>query len=251
MDLTVTKTILAFVLLGLGIVAAGAMLALMGRLEPPREPGRFRALHRVTGYLFVCVLIALAVLGGMILRVAGDAISVRGVLHWVLGSLLVLLVALKIVLVRAYRKFLKWAPALGVTILVAAFLVAMLSAGFVLLRGQSWSQDGRPAETYRASSDGPTGSTAVGASEAADVALGLRVYEANCAGCHASDSRTELIGPGLGGLFERDLLEATGERVTRQSVRAQILAPAGAMPPFESRLSDEELEGLLGYLETL
>ncbi|MBD3349233.1 MAG: hypothetical protein GF400_08585, partial [Candidatus Eisenbacteria bacterium] len=139
MDVTITKTVLAFVLLGLGVATAGTMLALQGKSDPPDKPGRLRTLHRTTGYLFATVLVALAVLGATILHGARDALPLRGVVHWVLGGLLLLVAALKIVLVRYYKKFLKFAPTLGLTILVLGFLVAMVSAGFVLVTGELWS----------------------------------------------------------------------------------------------------------------
>lgn len=133
MGLAPIKMVLAFVLLASGIVAAGSMLAVLGRARPPAQPGRLKSVHRIAGYAFALTLVALAVAGARILSAAGDGLSLRGVLHWVLGSLLVIVTAVKILLVKFYKTFLKVAPGVGALVLALALLVAALSVGFVLV----------------------------------------------------------------------------------------------------------------------
>ena len=247
MNLIILKTALAVLLLVTGSIAAGAMLSLQGRSEPPSNPRRLRALHRTFGYVFLAVLVVLAVFGAVILRSSGDALPLRGVIHWVLGSLLLLLALLKVGLVRRYKKFLKAAPALGLSTLVLAFLVAAVSAGFVLVTaGAPGSLVG--AETY--SRTGVSGSMGSG-DGVGDVVLGERLYRANCAGCHLSDSKMGLVGPGLAGLLDREWLALDDPEAVREALGEQILRPTGTMPSFESTLSEEELSALIDYLETL
>ena len=258
MGLIDLKTILAFVALALGMLTAAVMLSLQGRPQAPENPGRLRAIHRVSGYLFLSLVVVLAVLGAVILRGARDALPLRGVVHWVLGTLLLLLVLLKVILVRQYKKFMKMAPALGLTILVLVFLVAAVSAGYVLLTGGFGGGivERIPViETALTPGGAPESGSADRAADDEDdesaIALGKSVYDAQCAGCHLRDSRNQLVGPGLDGLFGRESLSATGEEVTRETVREQIVNPTGTMPAFETRLRSEELSALVSYLETL
>jgi mono/diheme cytochrome c family protein len=77
------------------------------------------------------------------------------------------------------------------------------------------------------------------------------VFQADCFGCHYHDSADNKIGPGLAGLFSRDRIAASGKAMTPGNIREQITDPAGSMPAFEGYLTDEELDDLLSYLETL
>jgi mono/diheme cytochrome c family protein len=51
----------------------------------------------------------------------------------VLASLLVFLLALKIVIVRCFKQFIKYVPVMGLTVIVLALLVATVSLGFFLV----------------------------------------------------------------------------------------------------------------------
>jgi mono/diheme cytochrome c family protein len=84
-----------------------------------------------------------------------------------------------------------------------------------------------------------------------DAGAGERVFAGSCAGCHHRDSADHKIGPGLAGLFGRNEIASSGRPVTPESVREQIVAPAGGMPAFERFLSDEQLDDLIAFLQTL
>lgn len=260
MHVTDVKTILAFVLLGTGLTAAGSMLALLGRAEQLARPLLVKRVHRMAGYAFAVTLAALAVLGARILSATGDGLPLRGVLHWTLGSLLVIMVALKIIVVRHYKKLLKHAPFLGLSILVLAFLVASVSAGFFLVTGVS--SEVRAGDAGDAAAESPRGDVTDQQDEPntpivratdrgddwGDSAKGGEIFRADCAGCHRADSDS---GSGLLGLFGRERLASSGLPVSRESVRAQIVEPVGRMPSFRSRLADSEITALLSYIETL
>ncbi len=238
MQLTLVKTILAFVLAAAGLAAAGSMLTLLGRAEHSMQAGTLKAVHRTAGYVFAVTLAALAVMGAGILSAAGDTLPVRGVLHWVLGSLLVLVAALKIVLVKYYKKLLKFAPALGLTVLVLALLVAAVSAGFVLVTGEV---------ERKLSGEEIAGDAAP--ERRGDAAAGGETFRSNCTICHRTDSD---VGPaGFVGLFEREALVSSGLPVTRENIRAQILNPVGRMPSFKARLSESEITNVVAFLETI
>ena len=92
-----------------------------------------------------------------------------------------------------------------------------------------------------------------GAQKKGDVARGKVVFEA-CAACHNVDNDSRRQGPSLKGLFKRVKLE-NGQKVTEESVRAQIGTGGRQMPHYAEGptplLSPAEVTDLIAYLRTL
>jgi mono/diheme cytochrome c family protein len=78
---------------------------------------------------------------------------------------------------------------------------------------------------------------------------GETLFKNNCAVCHFTGSQARKVGPGLLGLFKRDLL-SNGKPVSEAGVVQQIRQGGGGMPPF-SHLKDDELQALAEYLKSL
>ena len=240
------KTTLAVLLVAAGLTAAISMLTLMGKPEKRMSVSALTKLHRTAGYVFVGLLVVLAVMGVRYLAAAGDNLALRGVLHWTLAAALVLILALKLAIVRTFKQFVKFAPILGMTVITMALLVAAISAGFFAItrREAPAAEAGRPhTEAVEPAVEA--------ALLAGDPKSGETLFASNCSNCHNSDSTESKIGPGLAGLFERAELPSSGRPVTRENVRAQIVTPLGNMPSFQSYISDEGLTDLLAYIETL
>ena len=243
MSLFEVKTILAVLFVAAGLAAVASMMTLMGRSERRMSVPALKTIHRVAGYTFVVLLVVLGAMGLSYLSSAGDSLSVRGVLHWSLASMLVFVLILKIVVVRWFKQFLKFAPVMGMIVITLALVVATLSAVFFVVTG---GFGGAEPETEVA---------AVGPVDGVDVFTeadrGGQVFESSCSGCHYDDSAERKVGPGLAGLFARDVIGVSGKPVTPGNVREQIVSPAGGMPSFKGFLTDEQLDDLLSYLETL
>ena len=73
--------------------------------------------------------------------------------------------------------------------------------------------------------------------------------EKGCAQCHYTDSTATKVGPGLKGLFSRELLPVSNRPVTEENIRKQLSTPYRAMPSFKDRLTEEEVKALLRYLK--
>jgi mono/diheme cytochrome c family protein len=281
MSFFVTKTLLAVLFIAAGLTAALSMLTLMGKAERKMGVAALRNTHRAAGYTFAVLLAVLAILGLHYLSSAGDALPLRGVLHWSAAALLVFVLALKLAVVRWFKQFIKFVPVMGMIVIALALVVATLSAVFFVVTGGQMERE-PAAENVRAEafSDEPatarepekpyqpgTAEERVGSGSAssmveessqetepapeADAVAGEQLFERNCAGCHHSDSADRKIGPGLAGLFGREKISSSGVTVTAETVREQIVAPAGGMPSFRSFLSDEQLDDLLAFLQTL
>ncbi len=125
------KSLLAIALVAAGTAAFASQMAWMGRPEGRGDPEKLKRLHRAAGYLFLALLLPLAYMGVRFWIAAGDALAIRAGFHVVLALALIILVLLKVLIVRAYRGFLKLAPTLGMTVFTLTLLVFALSAVFV------------------------------------------------------------------------------------------------------------------------
>ncbi|MFH1689950.1 MAG: cytochrome c [Candidatus Eisenbacteria bacterium] len=262
MSFFVTKTLLATLFIAAGLTAALSMLTLMGKAERRMGVMALRNMHRVAGYVFATLLVVLAVMGARYLSAAGDSLSVRGVLHWSLASLLVFVLALKLAVVRWFKQFIKFVPVMGMTVITLALVVTTLSAVFFVVTGGFGGSEPRDTTSVEIQNDADDTPVAAAADEASadagqreetstSVDQGGQVFGKYCSGCHYDDSTGKKIGPGLAGLFARDTIEASGMPMSPENVRTQIVAPAGGMPSFEPYLSEQQLDDLIVYLETL
>lgn len=89
----------------------------------------------------------------------------------------------------------------------------------------------------------------LGAQKRGDAARGKEVFE-QCAPCHNVDNDARKMGPSLKGLFRRAKLE-NGQKVTEESIRAQIGTGGRQMPHYQDILTPQEMDDLLAYLKTL
>ncbi len=84
---------------------------------------------------------------------------------------------------------------------------------------------------------------------------GKEVFQANCEACHNADSTEEKVGPGLKGLFKKGPHKLKGGTEHKQHtvaiIRKQIVEGDSLMPPVGATLSDQEINDLIAYLQTL
>lgn len=128
------KTIFASFFLAAGTGAFLTMMAAMGKPEKPGVGAKLRKAHKVLGWAYVALLVPLAYFGLGFVKEMGDGMSTRGVFHLVLAETLLALVLLKVLIVRAFRGFLKQAPALGMTLFALTLVIFLITAGFFLLQ---------------------------------------------------------------------------------------------------------------------
>jgi len=127
------KSLIAMVLLAAGLAAFLSMMALMGKTERKTDPVRLRKFHHLAGYAFLVLLVPLVYFGAAFLSELGDGLTVRAVFHFVLAAALLALVLLKLLVVRVYKQFLKYAPSLGIAIFALTLVIFLITAGYYLL----------------------------------------------------------------------------------------------------------------------
>jgi hypothetical protein len=128
------KTILAVLLLCVGLMSFLTMMARFGRPGDEVRSERLRKLHKVSGYVFIALLAPLAYFGADFLMEMGDGLSARGTFHFVLAMALVAVLLLKFLIVKTYRQLLRYASALGMTLFTLTLVIFLITAGFFLLQ---------------------------------------------------------------------------------------------------------------------
>ncbi|MGB7295740.1 MAG: DUF6529 family protein [Candidatus Aminicenantales bacterium] len=245
MTVYLLKSIIAVFFVASALSAGFSMLALMGRLEKKANPERWRRLHRLAGYLFALLLIALSALGISIVVRAGDSLSLRAVVHGFIGLFLLAVFFLKWLIARFYRQFLRMMPALGMIVFVLALVMSSM-AGYFFLRAAASA----PFPGEIVSSTAPLSTQNPPPAVEGSVEKGASLYAGLCASCHFPDRNEGKLGPGLKGLFEMPALPYSGKPVTEENIRRQLVRPAQSMPSF-SGLNEQEMADLIAYLEKL
>jgi len=251
MSIFMLKSLLAILFLGAALTAAAAMLTMMGKLEKKTDPLTLKKIHKIAGYAFALLLVVLSAICAVIAGRMGDAMSARAVAHSVLAIFLLGTFGLKWVIVKFYRQFLKYAPGLGMTVLVLAFVVFMVSAGYFFLR-LALSRPVGSSPVALSNVVSPAGAKAADSQLATQGSpeKGADIFAGLCAGCHHPDREETIVGPGLRGILKREKLPASGKPATAENVRAQILFPYLTMPAFKD-LSPQDMADLLAYLGKL
>ncbi len=227
-----TKSILALPLVGLALLNLIVILELLGRTERKYDPKSLRQTHRIVGIVFIVLFLLISYFCLKYMRTSGQEMSPRVVLHSALAVGALILIFLKLLCVRVYRKYYALAVPMGFGIVLLTVTAAAHSAGY------HFTMRGRPESL-------PAVRVAEGPAK-----IGASLFAKNCAGCHHADKTETKIGPGLKGLFKQETLPASGRPANEENVRAQIKTPFRAMPPF-AHLSEEEITALLAFLETL
>lgn len=238
MSFFLVKSILAYILLAAAVISATSMLSIMGKTEKETDLKAKRTAHKISGWLFLLMLFPLLYMGMKHWVKLGDQASLRSVFHAVLALGLIIIVLLKTAIVKLYKKFLRFAPSLGMAIFCLTFVVFSISAVYYstkTLIAPPASPEQTGAEPF-----GLDGDTGIGAS----------LFEASCLSCHFPDSEENKFAPGLKGLFGKETLPYSGRPATVENVIRQLIEPAMSMPSF-NYFSKKEIADLISYLKTL
>ena len=238
MSFILIKSILALILMAAALGAVMSMFTLMGKAEKKIDPKILRRIHKISGLLFLLLLLPLVFLGMRYWVRIGDEAPLRAVFHAVLALGLIIIILLKVVIVKFYKQFIRFAPVLGMLAFSFAFVVFSVSAGYHAVR--SLSTEPSQLEDIHAASLEIIG----------DAEKGFAYYQSKCLTCHFPDSEEKKFGPGLKDLFKKEKLPHTGRPVTIENVKQQLIRPALVMPSF-TRLTEQEIADLIAYLKTL
>ncbi len=126
------QTILAILLLVIGVIACVLMLEVLGRPGRAEDPSGKRAVHRLLGRVFIVLYVIMFL--WMLPKAAWHSVqnepySSRAFAHVFLALSLVPLLAAKVATVRRYKALMQSTPLMGVLIASLTYLLVVLTAG--------------------------------------------------------------------------------------------------------------------------
>jgi cytochrome c2 len=237
MSFFLLKSILALVFLASAVSAVTSMLTMMGKAEKKVSPKTLRNIHKISGRLFLILLLPLLFLGMRYWSQIGEQASLRAVFHAVLAWGLIIIFLLKVVIVKFFKQFLRFAPVMGLLVFGLAFIVFIISAGYYSVRALSASPS--PSEELN-----PASSEIVGRAE-----IGGSFFNTSCLSCHYPDTEDKKTGPGLKNLLKKEKMPYSGRPATVENIKQQLMRPALVMPSF-AKITKQEMADLIAYLKT-
>ncbi|MCF6156190.1 MAG: hypothetical protein E3K36_13320 [Candidatus Brocadia sp.] len=122
------NSLLAFSLLGIGIINTIFILFVIGQITPSRYPKFFQWAHRIGGYIFFALYLFIGVVMFQKLE-EFNVLPPKAVIHSYIGITIFPLIIVKICIARFYRKFYKRLPIYGMILIIAVYLQIPLYAG--------------------------------------------------------------------------------------------------------------------------
>lgn len=232
------KIILALFFLVTAVIAVTSMLTMMGKAEKKANPKTLRKIHIISGRLFLLLLLPLLFLGMRHWTQIGEQASLRAVFHAILAWGLITLFLIKVVIVKFFKQFLRFAPAMGLLVFGFVIVVFFISAGYYSV--MALGAKPMPSEEVQ-----PGSSEIVGNSES-----GASYYNTNCLSCHYTDTEDKKVGPGLKDLFNKEKLPYSDRLTTVENIKQQLIRPVLVMPSF-TKMTDQEMADLIAFLKTL
>lgn len=244
------KSLLSLVIIFSASVALFTMLEIFGRTDRRFNPEGLIKIHRLNGLLFGALSLVIAYLCLDFMARTQAELSSRASFHVVLALAVFLLLALKISFIRVYRQYFPHVRILGLLIALLTFGMVGVSGGYYLLvtgfgKDRLVSMAPKPLEETAGS-----GSSSSIRTDAESIARGKILYETKCSFCHDAYSNEKGVGPGHKGILKSPLLPASRRPANPGNIAEQLRRPYRDMPAF-SYLSDDELQSLIAFLNTL
>jgi mono/diheme cytochrome c family protein len=251
------KSVLSAAALGLAGYGMYTMLEVFGREAAAERAGLFKRRHRVSGWVYVLLVLVVSYLCISFLAATKVEPSPRTAIHILLSFLIIALLAVKVLVVRLYRQYYALAKTIGIALGVLTFSLVGVSAGVFL----SMSRFGLDRTADRSAAYALRGpllavrqveapNAAAVRTDRRSIGRGRALFAARCATCHDPASERTIVGPGLKSLLRNPRLPASGHPATPESIRFQLRQPMKGMPSF-AYLSEDEMHDLIAYLNTL
>jgi len=238
------KSILSVVMLAQAILALYTMWEIMGREKSPISLQVLRRIHLINGYVFIILFLGLSYYCLPFLRASPEEISARALLHSLFAIGVILMLVVKILFVKRYKKFMRQVPAFGLTIF-------FLTAGLVATSGGYYFVvSAKTLPKSQVATQPKTDQAAEAKLDQAKVKRGKELFNKWCLACHYTDRTETRMGPGLKGILKKEKLPASGQAATPDNIRRQMRTPYRFMPP-QTHLSDEEIDDIIEFLKTL
>ncbi|RJQ49946.1 MAG: cytochrome c [Nitrospiraceae bacterium] len=257
MSIFFIKSILSLALVIVAAVDMLAMFEVFGRNERKYNPETLKKIHRAAGILYLIVFSVITFLCLRFIYLTKTELSVRGTFHGVFALAIVILMAVKVMYIRTYKQFYNHAKVFGVLIALFTFGTAGVSAGYYLLVSEFGTEKSydriiqykeRAVMPKREKQDIRKQPAIM--TDPESIGRGKNIFDSRCKFCHDAYSMDTVVGPGLKRILKNAELPASRRPATPENIREQFIHPFSRMPSFEN-LSDEEVEDIIAFLNTL
>jgi heme/copper-type cytochrome/quinol oxidase subunit 4 len=126
------KSILSLLMLLPAVYGMYAMYAVFGQTPDTDRAATHKHRHRVAGYVFVVLFLAVSYLCVAFVIAARTEPSPRAALHILLAFAIAALLMVKVLFLRRFRQFYEQTKIIGTTIGILSFMLVGISAGYYL-----------------------------------------------------------------------------------------------------------------------
>ena len=251
------KSLISLLLLFCAGLSMYTMFEIFGRGPSVLSAGKFKKLHKASGYIYVLLFVLVSYLCIGFMMASKSELSPRALLHVALAWSVIALLILKVLFVRVYRQFYAQARTIGIVMGVMSFVLVGITGGHYLAVS-GFGKDRSVDKSAYYELKGPllrvvgtgTPSFAVIRTDRLSIERGGTLFRSRCASCHDPLSTNTIVGPGLKGLLKNPALPVSKNPATAESIRFQLRQPMGRMPSF-AYLTEDEMSDLIAYLNTL
>ncbi len=257
MSIFLLKSVLSLIMVILSVISMFTMFEISGRDKTVFDTERMKKMHKLTGriYLIIFIFIAFFCLNFIVQTKA--ELSTRSAFHSLFALTILVLFGLKLLYIRIYRKFYEHAKVIGLLMALITFGLVGSSGGYYLLVsefGTDTSFDSivryKKSVTLARAEEVIVTEEPVVRTAPESIGKGKNLFDVKCKFCHSAFSTETIVGPGLKGILEKSKLPVSRRPATVENIIRQFKKPFSRMPSFEY-LSDEEVEDLIAFLNTL
>lgn len=255
MPVFVMKSILSLFIVLSALFALFTMLEVFGRGEKKYSIDRLKKLHRANGMFYILLYMVTAYFCLKFIMGTKAELSSRAVFHSVFALTVIVLLTVKVLFVRVYRQFYGQARTVGLVVALMTFGMVGTSGGYYLLITKFGTESAFKGVTEykkeykKEAKKGEIKKIAV-RTDSESINRGMELYESKCFSCHAPHSTETIGGPGHRGILKNPVFPVSKRPATPENAARQIREPFNRMPAFDY-LTDEEIEDIIAYLNTL
>jgi len=129
----ITNSLLAFILLAVGIIAVTLILIFLGRRRSPKNHEFFLWAHRIAGYIFVALYLFICAFMLKKLTSSYTTLTPVNAIHAYIGITIFPLIIAKISIVRLFKQYYQRLSIYGIIIIILTYMTVTLSAGYFTL----------------------------------------------------------------------------------------------------------------------
>jgi len=233
------------------------MFEIFGKEERRFTIETLKKIHKIAGIFYFVIFTVVTFFCLRFIFVTKTELSARGTFHGVFALAILVLLGVKVLYLRGYRQFYNHAKVFGLLISLITFGMVGTSAGYYLLVSEfgtekSYDKIIQYKEKFAGQrpekKDG--GPKLAARTDPESIGRGKNIFDAKCKFCHNAYNTEILVGPGLKGILKNPELPVSKRPAAPENIRRQLRQPFSRMPSFEN-LSDEEVEDIIAFLNTL